>query len=256
MEKNRPLTSIIMLAYDLNQMMRQVTALAIEAIVKYTDEEDYELILVDTVSKGCENLTFYDTFDVFQFGKREDRRVIKQYLRDMDNPGQYESYNIGAKIAKGDYLCFMQNDVIVTEGWLGNMKYPLDNNLAKAIQPNQFPKNRKYVKWAYGLDPSGEDCLKGARDAGMTMMARDTFEKIGGWNGKIKMFFGEKDIYERLDKIGISVYGVTKAMVLHLNSMTYYARNDIEKEKMREDINVSADETNQKIIMGGQAVPI
>jgi GT2 family glycosyltransferase len=211
---------------------------------------------MDTIPVGAENLTFYDTFDVFQFDKREDRIHVKQYLKDMENPGQYESYNIGAKLAKGDYLCFMQNDVLVTEGWLPNMKYFLDNKQALAVQPNQFPKTREYVKWTYNLDPNGGDGLKGARDAGMLMMARETFDKIGGWNGKVRMFFGEKDIYERLDKIGVSVYGVTKALVLHLDSMTYYARNDIEREKLTEDINVSAKETNLKTIMGGKAVPI
>ncbi|MFA5013917.1 MAG: glycosyltransferase [Actinomycetota bacterium] len=248
MQKNKPLTSIIILAYDLNQLMRQITALAIESVVKYTDEEDYELILIDTIPVGAEKLTFFDTFKVFLLNKREDRICIKQYLKDMENPGQYGSYNIGAKLAKGDYLCFMQNDVIVTEGWLSNMKYFLDNKLAGAVQPNQFPKTREYVKWAYNLDSSTVEATQGARDAGMIMMTRETFEKIGGWNEKIKMFFGEKDIYERLAKNGLSVVGATKAMVLHVNSATYYIRQDIELEKQTEDIDVSANELNFKTV--------
>jgi GT2 family glycosyltransferase len=254
MLKNKPLTSIIMLAYDLNQLMRQITAVAIESVVKYTDEEDYELILMDTIPKGAEGLTFFDTFKVFKLGEREDRILVKQYLKDMENPGQYESYNIGAKRAKGDYLCFMQNDVIVTEGWLGHMKYFLDNKLAGMVQPNQFPKTREYVKWAYNLDPKSVEATQGARDAGMTMMSRETFEKIGGWNGKIRMFFGEKDIYKRLADNNFLIVGATKALVLHVNSATYYVRNDVELEKQTEDISVSATELNLKTVMGGRKI--
>ncbi len=246
MQKNKPLTSIIIVAYDLSELMRQITALAIEAIVKYTDEEDYELILMDTIPVGCEHFQLPDTFNVFQLDKREDRIHIKQYLKDMENPGQYSSYNRGAKLAKGDYLCFMQNDVIVTEGWLPNLRYYLDNKLSYSVQPAQFPKTREFMKKSYMLNPQSEEALQGARDAGMIIMTKEAFKKIGGWNDKIKIFYGESDIYSRLADNGLHNITTNKTHILHVNSATYYSRKDIEPDKQREDVNISNSIKNEK----------
>ena len=240
MLKNKPLTSIITVAYDVNQLSRQITQLSLESICKYTDEEDYEIIFIDTIPIGAENLTWFDTFDVFQMGKRKDRVWIKQYLSEMSNPGTYSSYNKAVNYANGDYLCFTQNDVIVTEGWLSNMKYYLDNNIADVVYPDQFPKTREFVKRTYEVDYRDDFARKASTDAGMVLMRKSIFEACGGWPEGMIMFYGEKHLNSRLKSVGARVISTNKNMILHVNSGTYWARKSDDKDNLDKDVTISS----------------
>lgn len=236
------LTSIIFTAYDMTNTMRLITQAALQNIIKYTNEEEYELIFIDTIPIGAESLLFnrYYSDEIFKLNLRPDRKWIKRYVKDEPDPGQYACYNIGAKEATGDYLCFFQNDVFVNEGWLKVLRYYLENDLADVVFPDQQAKERAFVKASYKFKMDSLKSGQGARDAGILMLTKEAFAKLGGWNENIKVHYGERDIYERIGKLGLRERLTNKTMITHLEHAAGWTRVDKEKEKYDQDSTVSA----------------
>src|SRR3974390_1642459 len=110
------LTSIIMTCYDQTQTNRHVSMVAAANILRYTDMP-YELIVVDC----CPKYPFRDDYKIFQ-----DVKFIEVPLPDI---GYYAAMRMGASNAKGEYICFIENDVMVHEGWLDGLKRHLDRDL-------------------------------------------------------------------------------------------------------------------------------
>lgn len=233
-----PTVSIIMVAYDANQTMRNVTLQAIESIIKYTDEKDYEIVFMDLVPTGAESLRWWDGYHILQMGERDDRRWYKEFEKDTGDPGQYAMYNQGVKHAKGKHLCFFQNDVFVGEGWLKDMLYYLDNDLADCVLPDQYPRTREEILRFY--DMPHEDANVGRRDAGLVLMSRDAYERVGGWNEAIKMNYGEKDFYERIDRAGVRQVVTVKTPILHLKHATGWLKGVNQEEKYNEENSLSS----------------
>lgn len=233
------LTSIIFTSYDQTQVGRNITRCALERIFKYTDDGDYEIIWIDTVPVGAEALWWNKHYEkLFEFNKRDDRKWITHYCKDEVDPGQYARYNEGAKLAKGDYLCFFQNDVFVNEGWLTDLRYYLDNQLADAIVPDQGVRTRQEVKDSYGK--SYEESTIGNRDAGLILMTREVYNKVGGWDESMRIHYGEKMMYLKLGTLG-SFTITTKTMITHLEHANGWDKRLFEKGKYDEDERLSGE---------------
>jgi|GEM_PF-1682533 len=102
-----PLTSIIILTH--NQL--EDTKACLESIRKFTSEP-YEIIVVDNGSKD-------GTVDYLkeQVSKFKDIWVIQN----NSNRGFAAGCNQGISVAEGEYILLLNNDTIVTPGWLGRM---------------------------------------------------------------------------------------------------------------------------------------
>lgn len=241
--KNKPLTSIVMVAYDLNQTMRNITLTAVESIIKYTDEKNYELIFVDVIPKIVErDLNWWDGYNILRMGERDDRRWYKIYEIDEGDPGQYACYNLGFKKAKGDYICIFQNDVFAHEGWLDSLKYYLDNDLLDVVMPDQYPKTRQEMLDAYSLkvDYDNVKASEGVRDAGLFLFTREAYKKIGGWNEEIRTNYGEKDMFQRFDGGKLRHMATKKCPILHLKHGTGWIKGKVMKDVYQEDNRISS----------------
>jgi len=95
------MTSIIIPVYN----NFQYTKLAIESIRKYT--KNFKLIIVDNGS--------LDETEIL----RSDKDLT--YIRNSENLGFAKACNIGANKANGEFILFLNNDVVVTPGWLEKM---------------------------------------------------------------------------------------------------------------------------------------
>jgi len=202
-----PKVSIIVTAYNQTAVSAHITMACLANITKYTDPEDYELILIE---------------DIPQFKVRDDYHVLKIDKHIILD--EYTNYtvkmNLAAKEAKGKYLCFIQNDVFVWEGWLKSFLYYFDNNLAECMIPDQFPRSRGYIKEAnamtyeQGLDHGHkEDC--------MYFITADAFKRIDGWNENLKALI-QVDFYKRCYDAGILVHSTNKIQVTHITLATHY----------------------------------
>ncbi|RDY25649.1 glycosyltransferase [Romboutsia weinsteinii] len=97
-------TSIIILTYN----KLEYTKLCIESIRKFTPKNKYEIIVVDNNSSD-------DTVSWL----KEQEDIIS--ICNDTNVGFPAGCNQGIKIAKGDSVLLLNNDVIVTPNWLNNL---------------------------------------------------------------------------------------------------------------------------------------
>ncbi|MFD1953958.1 glycosyltransferase [Paenibacillus thailandensis] len=109
--QSKPITSIIILTH--NQI--EYTKLCIESIRKYTEKDTYEIIIIDNNSTD-------GTKDWLQ--EQDDLQLI---LNDY-NAGFPAGCNQGIEIANGDNILLLNNDTIVTENWLTNLRTALTSS--------------------------------------------------------------------------------------------------------------------------------
>lgn len=97
-------TSIIIWSHDKFSCLKQ----CVESIRTYTDAEQYELIVFDDNSTD---------------GTLEWLRIQPDLItiNPEQNMGYLRGYNQGIKIASGDNILLLDNDVVVTHGWLDNL---------------------------------------------------------------------------------------------------------------------------------------
>jgi len=105
--RNAPLTSIIILTC--NQI--EYTKKCIESIFQNT-QKPYELIIVDNGS--TDGTVEYLEFEILDRNKP----VVIKVIKNISNNGFSGGNNQGMAAATGDYILLMNNDVVVTPGWL------------------------------------------------------------------------------------------------------------------------------------------
>ncbi|MES5954431.1 glycosyltransferase [Bacillus fungorum] len=98
------LTSIIILTH--NQL--KYTKECIDSIRKYTDQQEYELIVVDNAS----------TDGTVQWLQQQQDILI---IENAENMGFPKGCNQGIREAKGENILLLNNDVVVTKNWLKNL---------------------------------------------------------------------------------------------------------------------------------------
>jgi len=220
MKIKKGLTSIIMTMYDQTQTSRHVSMTAVSAITRYTDPKDYELILVDC----CPKYPFRDDYHVLKVDK-----FIEKKVPDI---GYYKAMNLGASKASGEYLCFIENDVFVSDNWLHNLRWCLENKRMDAVLPHQIPNTYKQTLEFYTMDADGA-VNKAATEQGLVMMTRDAFDKIGGWDKKLKVGYGWKRFYQQLGENNLVLGNTAKCMITHITGMTYYDSMELDPEKFK-----------------------
>jgi GT2 family glycosyltransferase len=141
------------------------------------------------------------------------------YVINEKDVGYDASMNQGAKLAKYDYLLFMENDIFVHENWLTDLRYYLDHDLTDIITPLQMPMRRE--EYLGNLKKSYEESLHpGWQEQGMLMLKKSMFEKIGGWDERFKMVYSWKAFQTRLRRVGARVHNTDKVYITHLCAQT------------------------------------
>lgn len=88
---------------------------------------------------------------IFQYVKRwKDRneKMPVRYLRFNENKGFARGCNGGALVSSGDYLVFLNNDTIVTPGWLKGLLKPIisDNSIGITGPVSNYVNGRQRIK--------------------------------------------------------------------------------------------------------------
>ena len=218
-------SSIILTCYNQIPFQAHLTMACIANITRYTDPQEYELILVS----GEEKFPVHDDYHVLK---------IDQYIK--TDLGYTASMNLGAKKSSGEILVFIQNDVFVWEGWLWSMRNYIEEKVSDCVIPDQVPIPRAFVEEARQM--TYQEAMKyGSRDAGCLMITREAFNKMGGWNENLSLL-AEKDFYERMGRFGIRQVDTCKVMITHIMAATnLYRLHENPEEydnKMRHDAEI------------------
>lgn len=111
--------SIIMLTFNQLADTRQ----SVESLQKYTPV-DYELIFVDNGSVD-------DTREYLEGLKKTHGNV--RIIYNQHNVGFAKANNQGMRIAVGEYILLLNNDVVLTEGWLERLLICIDSDTGVGI---------------------------------------------------------------------------------------------------------------------------
>lgn len=220
-------TSIIMASYDTTQTHRYVTSAALGNIQKFTDRDQYELIFVDAnpSTKGLMNYKYH-------------KIDIDKYIDLETDPGISACRNIGAKESdpENKYICFMDNDVFVHEGWLPKLIEIMKKRNLGYIFPQQGQTSREFVKQSYIQEANGND------DAGFILITREAFDKTGGWDERFGSVYHELGFRRRLGKYGILGFSSNQMVMTHISGITTF-----ESPKFQEWYSKEGEEVNKEI---------
>ncbi len=161
-QKNKYLVSIVMLTY--NQL--DDTKLCVESLFKHTTDVNYELIFVDNGSTKDDTISYLD-------GLKKEHKNIKT-IYNKENLGFACANNQGIELAEGDYVLLLNNDVILTDGWLSRMIQiaESDSKIGVVAPCTNHASGRQVVTFA-GTE---ED------DEGIQKFAKETLlKKAGNW---------------------------------------------------------------------------
>lgn len=114
-------TSIIIPVYNAHEY----TENCLKSIAHHTDVDSYEVILIDNGSNPP-----YRYEDI-----PEEISPLPTIYRHKSNMGFPAAVNLGMKLAKGDAVCILNNDLVVTPGWLEHLTYYLDYDLLDIVGP-------------------------------------------------------------------------------------------------------------------------
>lgn len=185
--------SIIIPIYNLTHALCHATGHCLGNIRSYTKDFNYEVIVLDNkspivLSHGENDLSKY--VDKLLYAEEELISVAR-------------SWNAGAFISRGKYLCFMNNDVMVYDNWAKYMIEDLercDLVMSTPMYDDPYARREESLKRTESL--SG-DYLSEKADMSCFMIKKSTFDRIGFFDEKIKLAYGEDLDYRiRIEEAG------------------------------------------------------
>jgi GT2 family glycosyltransferase len=211
-----------------------------------TDYPDFEVVVLDNASTDG-SLEEAES----RFGA--DSRV--RFVRNSENLGHAEGCNIGARIATGRYIVFLDSDTeLRAVNWLWELVHVMEGDGSVGLAQAKLVLAEDegcldYVcvgvdalgTWAatYGLREEGlrENFEIFAASSGCCIVRREVFDEAGGFDSDYFIYDDDTDLSLRVRLLGYQVLLVPSAVVVHrggvlrgLNSVTLYHSS---KNRMR-----------------------
>ena len=202
---------------------------AMDSVQKHT-KWPFEVVVVDDASQdGTQEYLLHQA----------EYTMDGQYLRNEENMGFAASNNLGVQVAKGNFLCFLNNDTIVTDGWLTAMMNVFSEEKAvgavgaRLIHPGTGTiQHAGIVRLSSGMPDHihfkrrAEDPLVMERKqyfavTGACMVVpKQLFLGLGGfdegyWNG-----WEDMDLCQKIHRAGYRIYYEPTSLVYHYESRT------------------------------------
>ena len=242
-EKGNGMVSFVILNYNTPQVTKQ----CLDSIEKICEGMEYEVIVVDNHSVD-EN---YKALVSAIGGKH-------QLLRSKVNTGFGLGNMLGAQLAKGEFLCFLNSDVVLVEDCIT----PLVNYLTShpdvgVITPQQYrPHGTAFAfrhKFGIRRDLLGDDLFEylfpkrfpkrsdltrtepfvvSEINGSFMLFPSAVFWEIGGFDTNIFLFHEEYDIARRLEQAGYKNVVYPTVQFLHAHgASSHHEKKDIRKER-------------------------
>lgn len=214
---NVPLVSIIIVNYNGKSFLRD----CLESI-KASEASDEEIIIVDNASSDGS----------LEYIKKE-FPYVKLIALDK-NYGFAMANNIGAEAAAGEYIVFLNNDTVVTPGWLNSLRdaFSSDPTVGAAgsklllyhmpERVNSAGTNIVFNGGGYDIgfmdidsDKYNIPGPKGGVCAAAMMVRKNEFLSLGGFDSMYFMYFEDVDLCWRYWLSGYRVFYVPTSIVYH-----------------------------------------
>jgi len=199
---------------------------------------DYEIIVVDNNSHDLDErwISSIQNINVFKNKK---------------NLGFAAGINQGARASKGDYLCFLNNDIILEQGSLEVLIQNLESERVDAVVPKMvYPDGRqqysirgfpsltnvllsnlglhylfeKLDTWFMRNFDYGKKQLVEQPMFSVLMMRRDTWIQVGEMDERFPLLFNDVDWFYRFKQLRLKCMFIPEAAVRHVHGMSVNQR--------------------------------
>lgn len=234
--------SIITLTYN----KLEYTKKFIESLFSFT--KDFELIIVDNGSTD---------------GTREYLQTlegVKLILNDS-NLGFSKGNNQGLEIASGEYIGFLNNDILLYPNWFEECKKVFINENAAFVSPTQITPlfenvcEKNYIDYFENLKKEGHRKTFDECQFACVITRKDVIQKIGGFDEKFTpAFWEDNDLKYRAIEQGYDTYVVNNVCFFHYSSVTSAKINHnfeknreyyYKKHRFAKYLSIYADENNK-----------
>jgi len=218
-----PSASIVVLTYNNLDYTRQ----CLESLYAKTDTPEFELIVVDNASTDSTRI-YLETLAA----EHPNCRVILN----EKNEGFARGNNMGAAAATGKYLVFLNNDTLVTEGWLAGLIRHLQDPAIGMVGPvTNSSGNETRIAVDY-QDLKDLDAFAKRRNqayAGQSSevpmlpflcvaLRREVFESVGPLDERFGLgFFEDDDFALRLKEQGFQIRVAEDVFIHHFGSASF-----------------------------------
>ena len=199
-----------------------LTRAYIDSLILHTPSIDWELILVDDASTD-------DTAKLLEELESNPRIKI---VRNDQNLGFSASNNKGASEAQAPVLAFLNNDLLLTPGWLEPMLKALKKagnpGVIGNVQFNPFTKLIDHAGVFFGLDGMPRQARKNrnklpkskltewyAVTAACMLISKDLFIESGGFDESYRNGFEDIDLCVKLKQMGYHHYVCNDSQIFH-----------------------------------------
>lgn len=159
------------------------------------------------------------------------------------------AWNKCAKKAKGKYLIFLNDDMLVTKGWADSMKqmyesYPIAGSLAFKVLDDQGNIQSRGHSF-HGLFPYlPEKNVIEVDYSDHPFMSRTRWEQVGGFTAHGHLYYEDADMGLKLQMAGFKNYYNPNAVLIH-NTMGLRTGSD--EDKKRRSYNESVVQQQSKV---------
>lgn len=232
-----PKISVVVLTY--NNLKFNMDC--VNSILSKTAYANYELVIVDNQSTD-------GTVDYLK--KLEEKKIPNvKIIFNNENYGFAGGNNIGIKVAEGDYVLLLNNDTLVTRGWLTSMVKHLENDMSLGMcnPVTNSIGNESMIKVDYLSKKDLDEFAYSYTDVHMneeykdidrlplfaTLIRKDMIEKIGLLDESYKVGMFEDDDYtESTLQAGYGITIVEDAFIHHINNAAFKKLTDEEYKKI------------------------
>ena len=204
----KPKISLLLLTFDRYQM----TKYTLTNLLAKAGYSDFELLILDNGSADSRTtcLTAEKDFPAVQSGS---------LITEQTNIGIAAGYNKLLKKAKGDYIVFLTNDILLGDNWLVDLLH-YNNEVDKAGLTTIFLEGEKgyFTKqltdkddFIYVWKPTNNIT------SGVSMISRLALEAVGGFDETLGIYGKERDQYaHRLSMLGYNNFYIPGQCSTHL----------------------------------------
>ncbi|MGE4385394.1 MAG: glycosyltransferase family 2 protein [Endomicrobiaceae bacterium] len=219
---NNNKVSIIIPCFNAVKYTRQ----CVRSVLKYSSY-DYELILINNGSSDGTK----EYFKILKSKNKKEKYNRIKIIQFRENMGVAGALNLGISKSSGKYICYLNNDVIVTKNWLEGLVEACEKDHKNAIVGTLFNafENKKFVKAveknkreidrvAETVFLMNKNKVKKAKTIhGLCMLIRkDIFSKVGFFNESFYPCFGEDiEFCKRVKKEGYNLVDALSVFVFH-----------------------------------------
>ena len=219
----QPIASIIILTYNNLEYTRQ----CVESVLEHSDSPSYEMITVDNASSD-------GTQDYLR--ELAEAHPNVRILLNGKNEGFARGNNLGAAMAQGKVIIFLNNDTIVTTGWLKGLVRHLDNPQIGMVGPvTNSSGNETRIKVDYTTIDDMPEFARQLNEAqtgktfAISMLAflcvalrRTVYEEIGPLDERFGIGMFEDDDYAlRLKAKGYTLLCAEDVFIHHWGSASF-----------------------------------